>query len=46
MGMRRVPLCSVGLWSVPLWQETTAVFTFGRQTDSLRAAMFVFVPDT
>lgn len=41
-----VLLCSVALRPAPLWRETTAVFTFGRQTGSLRAAMFVFVPDT
>lgn len=39
-------LCSVAPEPAPLWRETTAVFTFGRQTGSLRAAMFVFVPDT
>lgn len=46
MGTQSAPLFSVALRPVPLWRETTAVFTFGRQTGSLRAAMFVFVPDT
>lgn len=46
MGTQSAPLFSMALRLVPLWGETTAVFTFGRQTGSLRAAMFVFVPDT
>ena len=32
--------------TAPLWGEGTAVFTFGRQTAPLRAAMFVLVADT
>lgn len=46
METQSAPLCSMALQPAPLWRETTAVFTFGRQTGSLRAAMFVFVPDT
>lgn len=45
MGTQSAPLFSMALRPVPLWWET-AVFTFGRQTGSLRAAMFVFEPDT